>query len=200
MPGKLIIVEGPDECGKTTLVKQLTKAYHLVPFHCTASKKLFPALADYHWNILDNVKLMLAEGHNVILDRYFPSELAYGSTMGRGNHYNKTALELHKEVIMLDCLFIFCSSEGAWNRYKQGHVDPAHSLNEQQYKAITKTYEELSGIYIPKLGIKYRIEIEGNNLAKFVSSIETEFKSRYQSGLVKDSARLDFLREQHQST
>jgi thymidylate kinase len=193
MQGKLIIVEGPDECGKTTLVNQLTKAYHLVPFHCTASKKLFPALADYHWNILDNVKLMLAEGHNVILDRYFLSELVYGSIMGRGNHYNKTALELHKEVIKLDCLFIFCSSEGAWNRYKQGHVDPAHSLNEEQYKQITNTYEQISAIYIPKLGIKYRIEIEGNNITEFISSIQNEFKSRYQSGLAEDSVRFTVL-------
>lgn len=142
--GKLIIIEGPDECGKTTLARTLAIALNGVALHSTASKALFQALPDYHKNILDNCEQNVELGRTVILDRFWPSEVAYGLKMFRSDsNYDLVADKLHERIKKLNYLYVFCFSPGSWNRYKQGHVDPAHSLTKDQYCEIWKSYERL---------------------------------------------------------
>jgi len=132
-----------------------------------------------------NVKEMLKEGHDVILDRYWPSEVCYGPIMGRGNHYWTTALELIKEIKKLNHVYIFCNSEYAWSRYEQGHTDPAHSLTKEQYEQIANNYLQLK--YELKEYIEYNVETHGtrDNITEFISSIENFFKLRHQSNMVE---------------
>ncbi len=177
MSKKLIILEGPDCCGKSTLSHNLSRFYRGTIFHCTASGKLFPALEDYHNNIMDNVDTNIELGNTVILDRFWPSEMAYGVKMFRPHsNYAETADKLLQRTLIHKPIYIFCFSIQGWNRYKVGHVDPAHSLSKEQYMMVWQNYFEVyKGLH--DMGVKtavYSIEDHGvdpANLAEFLGLI-----------------------------
>jgi thymidylate kinase len=175
---RLIILEGPDECGKSTLAGNIARYFKGVQLHSTASPKLFPALEDYHKNILANAVDNMENGLTVVLDRFWPSEVAYGCKLFRPeSEYQLVAEALHTEVVKHNYLYIFCFSTQGWNRYKKGHVDPAHSLTLEQYLQVWKNYQEIRDILM-KLGVNtipYILEEDGldeTKLAKFMSYVE----------------------------
>lgn len=176
MNGKLIIIEGADECGKSTLAKILARALNGVALHSTATPALFSALPDYHNNIMENVENNVELGRTVILDRFWPSEMAYGVNLFRPNSgYAEVADALHQRIIKLDYLYIFAFSYSGWNRYKKGHTDPAHSLTEEQYATIYKFYIKHFE-QIKQLGvtcIPYILEVDGVNDINMISFIRS---------------------------
>lgn len=171
---RLYILEGPDCCGKTTLAKAFAwgrprTAY----FHSTASPALFPALMDYHQNILDNVKVNLENGLDVILDRFWPSEYVYGLNMFRPHSgYNPT--QFQKQVTELGGLYVFCFSSTGLKEYKKGHQDPAHSLNDEQYRTIYNyykmCYEQLKAV-APSSVVLYDLQHDGGNVKAYVQKL-----------------------------
>lgn len=179
MSGKLIIIEGPDECGKSTLSRILARALNGVILHSTASKTLFPALPDYHRNIMANVELNVGElNKTIILDRFWPSEWSYGKLLRPETHksYDEVADELHKRILNHKYLYIFAFSRNGWSRYAEGHVDPAHSLTGDQYREIWKNYETLYGMLINMDSnvLMYVLEDDGmedDSISVFVSRV-----------------------------
>lgn len=174
---KLIILEGPDCCGKSQLAQDMTRFYRGMLFHCTASPTLFPALPDYHNNIMDNVDMNIALGNTVILDRFWPSEMVYGINMLRPmSGYEQVADHLLERTKKHDVIYVFCFSINGWNRYKVGHTDPAHSLNKEQYMWVWQHYFQQYE-RLKQLGVKtamYSIEDDGSdpvNLATFLNNI-----------------------------
>jgi thymidylate kinase len=175
---RLIILEGPDECGKSTLAGNIARYFNGVSFHSTASKKLFPALEDYHRNILDNARENMSNGHVVVLDRFWPSEIAYGTKLFRPDSgYEAIAEQIHAEVVKENYLYVFCFSRHAWSRYKRGHTDPAHSLTEEQYRKVWKNYTEIYTV-LKSLGanlIQYILEEDGmeeEQLTRFMQYVK----------------------------
>lgn len=140
---RVIILEGPDECGKTTLAFNLARFFHCSVWHSTACKELFPALPPYHKNIMDNIRDNLLIGNSVVLDRFWPSEVAYGKLFRPDSGYGAFADSFHNEIKKLNYLYVFCMSPSSWGRYKQGHVDPAHSLTREQYRKVWDNYTEI---------------------------------------------------------
>lgn len=174
MSGKLIIIEGPDECGKSTLSMALARALGGVVLHSTASEKLFPALPDYHNNIMENVEKNVRElGKIVILDRFYHSELAYGEIFRPNSEYLSDGVPyaLWSRVAELRHIFIFCFSHGGWGRYKHGHTDPAHSLTGQQYQDVWRRYEELQ--QSESNSLPYFLEQDGTDegMVRFIEKI-----------------------------
>ncbi len=171
--GRLIIIEGPDECGKSTLSMALARALGGVVLHSTASKMLFPALPDYHKNIMENVERNITElGHIIILDRFYHSELAYGELFRPHSEYLVDGMPYHlfDRVSQLPHLFIFCFSHGGWGRYALGHTDPAHSLKRSEYEHVWQRYEELAGQETNVL--TYLLEKDGTDMG-MVNFIQT---------------------------
>jgi len=75
---RLFIIEGPDCSGKTTLAKRIAMMRNAMYIHATGSGKLFAAMLDYHLSIVKNASINLSNGHDVVLDRLWPSEYVYG--------------------------------------------------------------------------------------------------------------------------
>ena len=78
----IIIVEGPDCSGKTTLSRYLSVEFNRrgnrsVYFHCAGNKELFPAMSAFQQCVLDNAKWNKSNGSIVIIDRHWPSEYIY---------------------------------------------------------------------------------------------------------------------------
>lgn len=162
---RVIILEGPDECGKTTLAFNLAQFFHSSVFHSTATKALFQALPDYHKNIMDNVRDNLLIGNSIVLDRFWPSEIAYGKLFRPASNYGDVADYLHNEIKKLNYLYIFCMSPSAWGRYKKGHVDPAHTLSFEDYTKVWLNYVELYNGMVAhsEKAILYVLDTEGTH-------------------------------------
>lgn len=69
----MLIVEGPDGVGKTTLCKKLLKG---LPGHVYAHFTRLPPGFDYHWGYADRAS------RRVVQDRFHMSELAYAKARG----------------------------------------------------------------------------------------------------------------------
>lgn len=78
MPGKIILIEGPDSTGKTSLynaIYELTKSDYLhASRYEIGNDKAYEAL--YH-NTLDAALLLRNTGHTVVLDRHLISNIIY---------------------------------------------------------------------------------------------------------------------------
>lgn len=175
-----IIIEGPDCCGKTTLATTMQKEIpNSIYWHCTASKALFPGLADYHQNILDNAE----KNFNVtfILDRFWPSEMAYGLLLFRPHSgYGVTSLMLHTRISKLGGMYIFCMSKNGLKRYKDANrqigSDTAHILTDANYRQVYKNYTTIyQGLTSGKIS-KYEIEEEGKDMVAYTKRTYEELQ------------------------
>lgn len=84
MTGKLIIIEGTDGSGKTTLIKGLKKTIHIdyvfnysYPIGCTVFQEASYAEGQYIASINIFSKL-LEKGNTIVCDRFHLGEYAYG--------------------------------------------------------------------------------------------------------------------------
>lgn len=94
----IIIVEGPDSCGKTTWCEQYQAAFGARYMHLALHKNLFA------YQTVSLVRAMhLAKTSPVLIDRHWPSEQIYGSV------YRGSCLQ--KEAEMLDR---FCQRAGVF--------------------------------------------------------------------------------------
>lgn len=172
----LIILEGPDCCGKTQLAHNLARFFKATYFHATASPALFPALPDYHRNLMENVDINIELNNTVVLDRFWPSEIAYGVNLFRpDSDYAKTGHEMFLRTQKHKCIYIFCFSTNGWKRYSVGHTDPAHSLNREQYEKIWVSYANTYD-YLQRLGVltaSYSIEENGDDHIKLATFLGT---------------------------
>lgn len=176
MKGRLFIFEGADCCGKTTLAKKFADRFGMFYFHCTASKLLFPALQDYHNNIMENVHTITDMGYDIVLDRFWPSEYVYGLNLFRP-HSGYEVSRIQELVSDHKSKYIFCFSAFGWIRYAKGHTDPAHSLTIEQYHMVYNTYKscmEQQNIQYPGSAMSYVMEIEGktdDSMSQFMNLI-----------------------------
>lgn len=174
---RLIILEGPDECGKTTLGLQLARYFNGVYIHATASKSLFSALPDYHNSLLEIAQANLELGKDVIMDRFWPSEHCYGPLFRCNSGYSEHGWKLHERIIKLNHIYIFCMAYSAWGRYEKGHIDPAHSvLSKKQYMEVWGNYITLSSELL-KLGstvAHYNLDFDGmeENVPTFLAYVK----------------------------
>jgi len=121
MSGKIVIVEGVDQVGKTTLCRQLEKLgffyfkdswnilekdpevnqdsqqLPLINFEYVSLGKLDTSLS--------MLKLLTSQGINVVVDRLHISELVYG-TLSRAACLPDLVMQVDKMLSQLDCIFV----------------------------------------------------------------------------------------------
>lgn len=186
MKPKLIILEGPDCTGKSTLGRYI--AAHLPAFyiHASGDKSLHHAMLAYHMSIIDVAKVNLRMEHSVIIDRLWPSELVYGSIF-RPNLSDRV-YDFEKVVTAvqeLDPLYIFCGDDESHIRH-QKNIDPSHPYTLTQYEQVCDSYlnceqgmrsEAAMLLFNPKRQpIKFRVRhynmlIDGQDLNGFLNTL-----------------------------
>lgn len=147
---QLIIIEGPDFTGKTTLAKELARTMHRPYWHCTASRALQPGLADYHMNVVRNLMHNSLSGQTMVMDRFWPSEVCYAPVFDRSlAKYGEELMKIVHYVQMLNPLYVFCRAQDPVKRFikhTSEHVDPMHNdMDEIDYMNISANYYGLAG-------------------------------------------------------
>ena len=146
---KLIILEGPDNMGKTTLAKEIIGSVnngvylHGIKVGDTKAQKR------YHHNLLDIAVANLdLKSDCVIIDRHWISHLVYNRYPGFCEKYYHTtdnSEEYSKEFIerlkLLKAVYVFCYSEKGEEEYSK-NIDPDHPYTVKEYKEYCKVYRD----------------------------------------------------------
>lgn len=176
---KLIILEGPDGVGKTTLGLHLARHFDGMFYHCTATKTLIPAMRDYQLNVLENIKHNIALGRTVVIDRFWPSEMIYGGVLRPNNPHGFSWQELRDECFKLDAFYVVAVCESAIARHKV-EKDPAHPYEDSVYAKIHREYVGFwqASKHMPDFML-YDMDSMGHDLDSVADLINVRFNHYY---------------------
>lgn len=161
MKPSIIIVEGPDNCGKTHLSKALANRFNANYWHMTSGPGLddHRAMARYQLDAWSNAKENLRNGRTTVFDRFWPSDQVYGSILrDRPSLDFKMMIELSIET---GALFIFCDRYKADEHYLT-NVDQDHPYDVGVYNQLVAGYRDLAE------RIDHYCEVIGYQLDNFI--------------------------------
>lgn len=180
----IIVLDGPDCCGKTTLAKTLIENHGAKYVHATY--RFGNTMFAYHTAVLRKA-VKLSADHLVVVDRLWPSEIVYGNVFRKGLAYGKepsTESPWSHGWSMFDAvlrkhaaIYVFCLPEDATvasARHAQ-HKDPAHPYEDERYKQVCHRYLQLHSFLTTTCDrpdiMRYSIEREGRDVKDFAHQI-----------------------------
>lgn len=101
----IIVLEGPDGAGKTTLAEALKKFLGARYIHLTYR---FQNKMDLYHTAAIRLCMKLAETQPVILDRWWPSEIIYADAYRGGSKFIKTHFLLNDIAQDVGVVYVFC--------------------------------------------------------------------------------------------
>jgi len=172
---RLFILEGLDSTGKSTLSKSLAHERRAAYFHAGGHRDLHAGMYAHHCVILESAEVNLENGLDVVIDRLWPSELAYATVL-RPQLVDKYVFAYIRDKLRsLDVTYIYCYSENvieAYERYRVTHLSHDHAvfkhLTPEQYSAINTEYRL---IFDNVMHVPYRLEVEGKNIIDFIKAV-----------------------------
>lgn len=179
---QLIILEGPDAAGKTTLARHLARSMSGCVFRCTWTSSLNIAMADYQQNVLDNARWSIRELCTpVILDRHWPSEWVYGQvfrSITRGQI--SWMMTFAEQIRDMGGVYIFCSDETKIQKERhQKCINPEHPYKDEDYTRICGLYFEwwrrLSTV-VPIY--RYSVVSHGDRMDQYLHDFLSDTESR----------------------
>lgn len=177
-PPRLIIVEGPDATGKTSLAKFIARELDGIYMHASGKKSLWTGMMDYHLNMVENAEWnMLNMRRSVVFDRHWPSEWAYGQVLRP--HVSNTVYDFTKMRLTLRKFmptYIFCESHTSFKRQLESHDQADHRYGSAEYSMIYGEYVMTrkrmeSEVEFVKHVHTYEIERDGADLKKFMDEV-----------------------------
>lgn len=196
----LIILDGPDGAGKTTLGKRLVELYGGKYFHLTYRWK--SRMFEYHTAALHHA-LSLANKQLVVVDRLWMSEIVYATVYRGGSTWPHMGRLLDRVIRAHAGLYVMCFDESM-----KAHQDRFMELKAsrvEMYNDTTDVWALYNVMYHGSLGgeygqdyfsdiangpglkaradvVKYSIDVEGRDIDSFCRALMTRLSHR-QNGL-----------------
>ncbi len=123
-PRGIVLLEGADASGKTTLARCLVERYHAKYIHSTVRRQVWR----YHVGAL-RLAIRHARDRLVVLDRHFLSELVYGSVFRGGPAYDVGARCLDRILRRYGAVTVLCAPrdlEAQERRWRDGRETGKH--------------------------------------------------------------------------
>lgn len=145
----IILLEGPDGAGKTTLAQRLSDMTGYKVEHFS-----YPKNEEDFQNMCTQFKQLCASRKNLIVDRCWYSEMVYGPIMRHTDHMDVFKMyEYERDAVKVGALLIYCTGQEAalWKRLTVRGEDYVASRDD--FKAICKRYDDIMSLphYIPVL-------------------------------------------------
>lgn len=141
----IILLEGPDHTGKTTLANYFRDNYDAHVMHCTWSKELQPRMDDYLTETIISA-MLIAKNKLVVIDRAWISEYVYDAVFRQKSKLNSLHTRMHKTFLTSDTSFypglfklIMCLPYD-----KSDYIDTfdaAKEKREEMYTNMEKVYD-----------------------------------------------------------
>jgi thymidylate kinase len=177
---QLIILEGPDAGGKSTLAEHLSEALNAWRFHATWSPSMDYGMFDYQQNILDNALERLKTQH-VVLDRHWPSEWVYAGVFRTVDDIKrKRMLDLADQIRAVCGVYVLCSDTVAVQKERHNRVqDPKHPYAVGSYIEVCGRYFDWSARMTGILPVfRYSICKNGNNITDWMDGFMSDVVDR----------------------
>lgn len=150
----IIILEGPDGSGKTTLAQQISRqtGYPIVHRTKPASDEEKNAMMESYWKVIK-------EGRNLIFDRCWYSEMAYGPVMRDASVISYPQMyELEQALAQRGALLIYCTGAPTrlWMRCQRRGED--YVTSRDNFNAICSNFDQIMGVphHIPVVRYEYK--------------------------------------------
>lgn len=150
----VIVLEGPDGAGKTTLATHLIENYNAEYMHLTWTPELEKQMDSYQFNALTRAEAAVQEGKLVIIDRHWISELIYASVYREGTNYPSLSLDCFNILKNMGALYVMClpSSTSSLHKYLD-EFEKLKGKREEMYSSM----EECVDAYLTfTFGDQYR--------------------------------------------
>jgi len=179
---RLIVLEGPDAAGKTTLAKHLACAIGASTYWCTWTPALNTAMADYQQNVIDNARWNIQElGRPMILDRHWPSEWVYGQVFRALDQAQIGWMcQFDAQIKDLGGVYVFCSDSTPVQRRRHAEKpDSRHVYSDHDYTRICGLYFEWwRRVMMTTPVYRYCITANGASLDSFTHDFLSDTMSR----------------------
>jgi len=111
--------------------------------HATGAKSLHAGMYEYHQSLLHDARVNLLN-RDVVLDRFWPSELVYGQIFrpAMSDRVYDFVQMLH-DVGSLNPTYIFCDDQDVEERHKK-EMDSDHPYNAFQFARVVEDYRRLT--------------------------------------------------------
>jgi len=179
----LIILEGPDCSGKSTLAIEL--CHYLKAHYIHSSYTPGMNVMEYHTNRVDEALEYLQDGP-VVIDRLYPSEMVYGRFF-RGNIYDEPStdehpwgtkyLKHHNRLEAANAVHIYCIPSKlteAIERYAT-NIDKDHPYTisewEEIYMLYNLLYVHVETTHPNTRVLHYDIDTDGKDINKFIRTL-----------------------------
>lgn len=113
----LIILEGIDKSGKTTIAEKILKSIKnsiLIKGNCKPidnSKQESKKIREYYKTILKLTKNNFLKDKTIIVDRYYPSQMVYSIKRGKDEFRNKWFKQFEDKICNIKSLYIYIRPE-----------------------------------------------------------------------------------------
>lgn len=150
----IIILEGPDGGGKSTLAAQLSRQTKY-----PIARYSYPKTAEEKEQMMQMYVQAIKEAKNVIFDRSWYSELVYGPVMRNGHVLSYPQMYALEEMLAKKgAVLIYCtaSPEVLWRRCMARGED--YVTDQETFIGICKAYDELMSVphHIPVVKYEYK--------------------------------------------
>jgi thymidylate kinase len=156
----IIVIDGPDGVGKSTLANAIKENTKGSLIHCTYNKNF--DMEYYHASVIEAADL-LSKFTPVVVDRWAPSEAVYGKVFRGGESYNtKKLINEWKNLI----IWIYCRNDNAVKNHQVNLLK-----RDEMFKDMEKIVKEFDK-YINKSNLPW-ITYDYNkvNFNEFVNKI-----------------------------
>lgn len=163
----IIILDGPDGCGKTTLAEFLQKEYGAYYMHSTWSPELEPDMEEY-MRLTTQMAKRISQNQLVVLDRHWLSELVYSDVFREGANRVSMYYREHTGLIggtNIPNRLVVCCPE---REVAKQHFDVLKDTREEMYSNVDKIVDAYLALWY---GDKYYVF---KNKNKYIQSINLE--------------------------
>lgn len=169
---KIIILDGPDFSGKSTLANEIAKQTKGHIIHASYNKN-WDSISEYHRTLFKAANLM-AEYQDVVIDRLCLSEYVYGTVFRGGSEYDPVEF-LYQDIDWLNTnkaklIWVYCSTTNSEELFQEGRKQ-----REEMYSSmveVNRVFEEIVEATDEAFHFKrYDFQTDGKNLNKYVEEL-----------------------------
>jgi len=167
---KIIIFDGPDQCGKTEIAKKLSKVIGIPYFKNENERQEFKDDdKDYFMNMTKYsdpffISYLKQSKANIILDRSYPSEYVYCKAFNRDTDWD-TLKWIDKQYAKLNALIIICHR----SEYTLADDLCPDRLNVNKITELDKYYKQFVKSYT-ECNVKF-LNVDDENLSREILEI-----------------------------
>lgn len=171
----IIILDGPDACGKTTLQNYIVENYGAIPMHLTWNKDLAPHMFEYQTDEMYKA-IQLSQDNLVVVDRHWISELIYAKVFRNGSPWPLMGRMMDRVWRKHAAIYIMCTpSRNNFDLTIERHkanIDAAHPYPDDKFRELLETYHSFTMKFNKRKDvIVYDLAEDGKDLPFFCDKV-----------------------------